>query len=120
MSGLRIVFEVEEKHVGRALVALEDIAKNLNFTVVKEVDWNRNVPRGTGKKNGTGTGNRTNLEHVLGIIQGHQKGIEHKALLAAVRATGAKSQGVGPIVRSLVRNKRVKKVAGLYLAMGVE
>jgi hypothetical protein len=117
MSGLRIMFEVDEKHVGACLVALEGRAKNLNFEVIAEVDWQKNRPSGRGpdkvqrKSNGH---QKLTAETVLGFFKNYPSGLDKKTMLELTRAAGAKTQGLHSILLSLVKKKILKKVGSAW------
>lgn len=117
MSGLRIMFEVDEKHVGQCLVALEGKARNLNFEVIKEGDWTKNRPAGRGPDKGPRKNGHLKLtpEIVLGFFKNYPSGLDKKTLLELTRATGAKTQGLNSILLSLVKKKILKKVGQAYV-----
>lgn len=114
MTGLRIVFEVDEKHVGGCLVALEGKAKNLNFEVIAEVEWQKNKP-----VNGAGKKNKLPVEFVLEQLKATPAGLDKGNLGSIVKQAGYKVQGLNSILLSLLKKKIVKKVGSAYqLAKG--
>jgi hypothetical protein len=131
MSGLRIMFEVDEKHVGACLVALEGRARNLNFEVIQEADWQKNRPsgRGPGKIGkvspaawaaaGFGPGGakiKLTPEFVLERLKDTSPpGMDKETLGALVKQAGFKVQGLNSIMLSLVGKKLVKKVGKAYV-----
>jgi hypothetical protein len=115
MSGLRIMFEVDEKHVGSCLVALEGRAKNLNFEVIQELEWQKNKGgRGPGKHNGK---EKLSADFVLGQMSLAAGGLTKAYLLEAIKKAGLKPQGLNSIMLSLVGKKLVKKSGQTYLLL---
>lgn len=114
MSGLRIMFEVDEKHVGSCLVSLEGRAKNLNFEVIQDTEWqkNRGSGRGPGKQNG-GKGKLT-PEFVAQIVGSYLTGMTKQEVGVAVKNAGYKVQGLNTIMLSMVKKKLLKKAGQLY------
>lgn len=115
------MFEVDEKHVGSCLVALEGRAKNLNFEIIEEADWKKNRPVGRGPAKEKANGqqkHRLTPETVLGFFKNYPSGVDRGTMLELVKASGAKTQGLNPIMLSLVKKKLVKKVGKSYVLMG--
>lgn len=107
------MFEVDEKHVGSCLVALEGRAKNLNFEVIEELEWQKNKgTRGPGKNNGHG---KLTAEFVLGQMSLANTSMTKGELGELVKKAGYKVQGLNSIMLSLVAKKLVKKNGQAYL-----
>ena len=118
MSNLRISFEVDERHVGGCLVALEGRARNLNFEIVKEAGWGKNQPA---SPVGSPVPARTKgvlKAMVEKIIREYPRGIEYMDLVAMIKLAGGKPQGISSGLRSLVKARLVRRKGTVYSPVG--
>lgn len=118
MSTLQIVFDVEEKHVGACLVALEGKARNLNFKIVQEAEWNKNRPPKAKRTTAVKEEALIRRQRLFETISAYPKGIEFQALVQAAKTAGIDPRGVWNIAKSLVKAKAIKKVGKTYTVSG--
>lgn len=114
MSTLRIVFEVDEKHVGFCLVALQGKAKNLNFEVLEMLPPGKNKPQ---KAPNGQEAQKLPADWIVELIKNAGKKPMSKAdILARVKEAGFKVQGLNSILLSLAGKKRkiLKKTGNNY------